>query len=282
MPTDSELSNHFVSRSARQLLQVCAVVATVAGVSSTAHAGGTYKGTVEDAYKCEAELAAFDAAPNNWKWLDDAMKSGKVFTPACKAELDKRMEVCMKDPAMDWKLKDPERTKGIPGRPCYTDVFAGIDEHVMNDRNHKKAAEEEAKKKAERDEAAAAKVAAQELPKATKHDAKLEKMVSDAYHKDYPEGKVLKVILGDWSDDFEKDAFNRVTGRDLSAVVVNKQPDGKCSLHDEFWLQNGNGRSFSGPLSARGAGSASDTEILCSKVEGAASASATKATPKKK
>jgi hypothetical protein len=187
----------------------------------------------------------------------------------------------MKDPAMQWKLKDPEYTKGIPGRPCHENVFAGIDEQVINDRNHKKEAEEEAKKKAERDKEAAAKVAAQEVPKATRHDAKLEKLVSDAYHKDYPEGKVLKVILGDWSDDYEKDAFNRVTGRDLSAVVVNKQPDGKCSLHDEFWLQNGNGKSFSGPLSARGAGSASDTEILCSKVESAAT-SATKAAPKKK
>jgi hypothetical protein len=279
MPTASESSNQFVFRS---VLQICAVVATVAGTSSTALAGDEYKGTVEEAYKCEAEVNTFDTVPDHWKWLDDAVKSGKVFTPACKAEFDKRMEVCMKDPAMQWKLKDPEWTKGIPGRPCHEDVFGGIDEQVINDRNHKKAAEEEAKQKAERAAQAAGKVAAQELPKATRHDAKLEKMVSDAYHKDYPEGKVLKVILGDWSDDYEKDAFDRVTGRDLSAVVVNKQPDGKCSLHDEFWLQYGNGRSFSGPLSARGAGSASDTEILCSKVEGAAAASPAKAPAKKK
>ena len=282
MPTDSELSNHPMSRTTRQLLQVCAVLATVAGASRSAHAGDMYGGTIEEAYKCEAEVDLRDAAPDAWKWLDDAVKSGKVFSPACKAEFDKRMALCLKDPAIQYKLKDPEISKGIPGRACYFNVFGGIWEQVTNDRNDKKAAAEEAKKKAERDAQAAAKVAAQELPKATKHDAKLEKMVSDAYHKDYPEGKVLKVILGEWSDDYEKDAFNRVTGRDLSAIVVNKQPDGKCSLHDELWMQNGNGRSFSGPLSARGAGSASDTEILCSKVEGGASAPATKAAPKKK
>src|SRR6185312_14258917 len=107
-------------------------------------------------------------------------------------------------------------------------------------------------------------------------DAKLEKLVTAAYHKDYPEGTILKVILGDWSDDYEKDAFGNVTGRDLDATVANKQADGKCYLHNEFWLQYGNGRSFSGPLSARGAGSANDTEILCSKLETAAAAPAAK------
>lgn len=61
------------------------------------------------------------------------------------------------------------------------------------------------------------------------------------------DNKVLKIILGDWSDDYEKDAFGQITGRDLDAFVVNKQPDGKCFIHDEYWLQNGNGRSFSGP-----------------------------------
>ncbi len=54
----------------------------------------------------------------------------------------------------------------------------------------------------------------------------------------------------------------------MHATVVNKQPDGKCSLHSELFLQHGHGRSFSGPFSLRGAGSASDDEILCSKVEG--------------
>jgi hypothetical protein len=51
---------------------------------------------------------------------------------------------------------------------------------------------------------------------------------------------------------------------------VNKHADGKCELHGELWMQRGNGNSFSGPLSARGAGSLHQDEILCSRVEGAA------------
>ncbi|HET9992026.1 MAG TPA: hypothetical protein VFQ65_26030, partial [Kofleriaceae bacterium] len=145
MPTDSELSNHSIFRS---LLQACAVVAIVAGASSTAHAGDTYGGTIAEAYKCEAEIAARDAAPDQWKWLDDAVKSGKGFSPACKAEFDKRMQLCLKDPSIQWKLKDPEISKGIPGRACHQSVFGGIWEQVINDRNDKKRDEEEAKAKA--------------------------------------------------------------------------------------------------------------------------------------
>jgi len=283
MSTDSELSNHSVSRSVRQLLQAFAVVATVAGAVGSARAGDAYGGSIEDAYHCEAEVDAWSAADSNaWKWLDDTLKAGKL-TPACKAVFDRRMPACLKDPSMTDHLAE-DKSNGTPNRSCHQQVFGGIWEQVVNDRNQKKEAEEQAKAKAESDAKAAAEVAAREVPKATRHDAKLEKAVSAAYHRDYPDGKVLKVILDDWSTDYEKDAFDRVTGRDLSATVVNKQPDGKCYLHGELWLQYGNGRSFSGPLSARGAGSASDEEILCSKVEGAASAPVTKAkaAPKKK
>jgi hypothetical protein len=263
------------------LLQILTAAATLAGISHSAHAGSTFGTTVEDGYKCEAEVDAWDAAKDGWKWLDDAIKSGKVFSPACKVEFDKRMELCLKDPSMADKLKNPDYQKGIPNRACHQEVFGGFFEQVVNDRNHKKQAAEEAKAKAERDEKAAAEVAARELPKATKHDAKLEKMVADAYHRDYPEGKILKVILGEWSEDYEKDAFDRVTGRDLDATVVNKQADGRCFLHNEFWLQYGSIKSFSGKLSARGAGSASDTEISCSKAEGAAAPAAKTAGKKK-
>jgi hypothetical protein len=61
---------------------------------------------------------------------------------------------------------------------------------------------------------------------------------------------------------------------------VNKHPDGKCELHDEQWLQHGNGRSFSGPLTARGAGSLEEVEIPCAKAE-AAGASTTSTTKEK-
>jgi hypothetical protein len=153
---------------------------------------------------------------------------------------------------------------------------------VFNDHQKKARAAEEAKKKEEEKAKDAAAVAAVELPKALMHDAKLEKMVTDAYHRDYPDGKVLSVILGRWAEDLEKDGFGRISGRDLDATVVNEQPDGKCMMHDEFWMQHGTGRSFSGPLAARGAGSAHDLEILCSKAEAGASSKSRSGGSKKK
>jgi hypothetical protein len=98
--------------------------------------------------------------------------------------------------------------------------------------------EEKAKKEAAEEKA---KLEGTEVPKPTMHDAKLEKAVAAAYDRDYPGNKILKVVLGGWSDDFEKDAFGRITG-------------------------------ISGPLSARGSGSMETTEILCSKAEAGASA----------
>jgi len=270
-----------------KLLQVCAVAATVAGASATARAEDvdTDYGNDADAHHCEPEFDAFEKAPDNWKWLDEALASGKVFSATCKAEFDKRMALCLKDPKMEGSLKNPDIQKGVPGRACHQRVFGDMANQIMWDREQAKRAAEEAKAKADEEAKYAAEVAARELPKGTRHDAKLEKLVAAAYAKDYPDGKVLKIILGDWSDDYEKDDFGRVTGRDLDAFVVNKQPDGKCFVHDEYWLQHGNGRSFGGPLSARGAGSASDAEILCSKAEGGAAArkpAAAKVAPKKK
>jgi hypothetical protein len=119
-----------------------------------------------------------------------------------------------------------------------------------------------------------------ELPKPEMKNAALEKAIADAYKRDYGD-KVLKVILFGWDEDLEKDDFGQVTGRDMSAVVVTKLENGTCSLHEELWMQSGNGRSFSGPFHARGAGSAQDTPINCAKVETPAKAPA-KAPAKKK
>ena len=118
-----------------------------------------------------------------------------------------------------------------------------------------------------------------ELPKPTMKNAALEKAVAEAYKRDY-ETKAIKVILFGWDEDFEKDAFGNVTGRDLAATVAAKNADGTCTLHYELWLQYGNGRSFSGPLHARGAGSAEDTPINCNKLE--APAAPAKTAPAKK
>lgn len=242
-----------------------AMIAVGVGFSSAARASEW--GTLEGAHLCDQELAAAKASPDQWKWIDEAVKTGKGLSPQCKAELDKRMQTCLKDPGMSGYLNDRSITKGDPNHVCYQHAFGGMGDQITNAEAKKKQEAEAAKAKEAEQAKRAAEVAARELPKTTKHDAKLEKAVADAYHRDYPEGKVLKVILGSWSDDYEKDAFNRVTGRDLDATVVNKQPDGKCFLHGELWMQHGNGRSFSGPLSARGAGSASDQEISCTKAE---------------
>ena len=263
-----------------QLLQMCAIVGIVAGGSGAARAGDDYGGSIEDAYKCSTEVDAWSAAKDGWAWLDDVVKGNK-WSAACKPVFDQRFQACLRDPDMQSRLKDPDANHGIPNRVCHEQAFGGIWEQVVNDRQKTQHEAEEAKAKADEEAKRAAEVAARELPKATKHDAKLEKLVSAAYHKDYPEGTILKVILFDWSDDYEKDDFGRITGRDLDASVVNKQADGKCYIHNEYWMQLGNGRSFSGPLSARGAGSASDNEILCSKVEGAAKAAAKPAAKKK-
>jgi hypothetical protein len=124
-----------------------------------------------------------------------------------------------------------------------------------------------------------------ELPKATMKNAALEKAVADAYKREgYTDNKVLKVLLFGWDDDLEKDAFGQVTGRDMQATVVAKLPDGTCQMHYELWLQLGNGRSFSGKLEARGAGSMEELAINCDKVvEASAPAKApAKAAPAKK
>jgi hypothetical protein len=105
-----------------------------------------------------------------------------------------------------------------------------------------------------------------ELPKAGMKNPSLEKAVAAAYKRDY-NNKVLRVILHGWEDEFETDDFGRVTGRDMAATLVTKLEDGTCELHYELWVQNGNGRRFSGPLRARGAGSKETSPIGCDKVE---------------
>jgi hypothetical protein len=124
-----------------------------------------------------------------------------------------------------------------------------------------------------------------EMPKATMKNAALEKAVADAYKREgYTDNKVLKVLLFGWAEDLEKDDFGNVTGRDMQATVAAKLPDGTCQLHYELWMQNGHGKSFSGPLEARGAGSLEELAISCDKIDAAAAAKATpaKAAPAKK
>ena len=241
--------------------------------------------TPEQAKACDKELADSASWGNMQKWpypLVGKLKEGAV-SAGCKAEIERRATACTNDPSMQGSFRDIRSDN--PGMTindmCNNRAFSQMGDDQVN-----AARKEAAAKKAEEDKAAAdkvrqEKVAQTELPKATRKDAALEKAVAAAYDRDYPGNKVIKVILGNWSTDYEKDAFGRVTGRDLDATVVNKHPDGKCELHYELWMQQGKGKSFSGPLSARGAGSMQKSEILCSKVEGG-SATADATTKKKR
>ncbi len=227
---------------------VCtASILMVAGVGHAEDMSKPTWGTPEAAAVCTKDCDY----PNYWYEKPSA---------ECQAEWDKRAQACLDDPDAQKIYKDPKYTAHEdPKGYCKLSARWALERSMTE-------YDETCKKKKSEDDAKA-KLEATELPKANMHDAKLEKAVRVAFDKDYPGNKILLVILDGWSDDYEKDAFGQITGRDLSAVVVYKDTDGKCIMHDEYWLQHGNGRSFYGPLSARGAGSASDTEILCRKVE---------------
>lgn len=260
----------------RQLVQMLLTTATVVGFTSVAHAAAW--GTLEDAYKCEKEVDAVGQGSTD-EWLTAARKSGQGLSAVCLAEIEKRVPTCEQDPWTQRVMKDPDLKLGDPKSYCFVKSFASVWEQVVNDRRAKKDAEEQAKVKEEEKAKEVAQRAAVEVPQPKMHDASLEKAVADAYHRYDPPAKVIKVVLGRWADDLEKDAFGRVTGRDLDATVVNRQPNGKCVLHNEYYMQHGNGRSFSGPLKARGAGSASDKEILCEKIAAGASKSSARKKP---
>src|SRR3569623_666035 len=245
------------------------LAARVAATTATAARADDAKwGTPEQGAVCTKDCDYY----NNWK---------DTATPECKAELDRRTKACLDDAKekaeFDAWVKSYMDSKSTAKRPTYPEACS---DHAKSDLENSMNRYEDICKKKKDDDARQAKLEATEVPKATMHDAKLEAAVKKAYIDGGYENKVLKVVLEGWDDDYEKDAFGQVTGRDMLAAVVNKQPDGKCSLHEELFLQHGHGNSFSGGLSLRGAGSASDTEILCSKVEGPAAAPA-KAAPAK-
>jgi hypothetical protein len=189
------------------------------------------------------------------------------YYPECQKQVDQLLDKCMGDPDQKAELAKHNFVDGKNTSPY------SMDEGKKYPKDAREYCEGEilqriAKQLEQGD------VEKVELPKGSMKNAALEKAVTTAFQKDYGDtkAKVLMVILDGWHPDLEKDDFGRVTGRDLSATVVKKMPDGKCVLHEELWLQHGNGKSFSGPLSARGAGSWKDTEILCTKVEGLATA----------
>lgn len=248
-------------------------------------------GEFEQAHVCADEYTYYKAHekdPGEWYPTNDLLRarSGKVAPAACKAEVDRRAALCKTKKDMQ------DRHKDLQSRDTYKSMTLdeyclerGYQDVMFDFINEGRRAEEEAQKaaaKAEADAKRQAQIAATEAPTAKMKNAALEKAVKKAFEVDWGEdgkNKVLKVWLFGWDDELETDAFGRVTGRDMSATVAFKAPDGTCHLHYELWLQRGNGRSFSGPLTARGAGSKEENQILCEKLE---PAKASKAAPKKK
>lgn len=233
------------------------LAALVAATTTTTARADAKWGTPEQAAVCTKNCDYY----NDWK---------DTASPECKAELDRRTKACLDDPKekkeYDAWVKSYKDAKSDAKLPTYNEACSshGKDDLVSSMDRYKDLCTQK-----KEDDAAKAKLESTEVPKAEMHDAKLEAMVKKAYVDDYHGvNKVLKVVLQGWDDDYETDSFGQITGRDMHATVVNKQPDGKCSLHSELFLQHGHGRSFSGPFSLRGGGSASDNEILCSKVEG--------------
>jgi hypothetical protein len=188
--------------------------------------------------------------------------------PECQGEIQKRIKVCLTDGDMAMDLAQLGYTGGDDVPPevtklCKKEATKEIQKQLATVSRDKVEHDKRVKEEAEA-------LKTREVPAPGMKDAKLEKMVADAFQKGYGDtkAKVLKIVLDRWVDeDLEKDSLGRVTGHDLSATVVKKLPDGKCYLHYELWLQHGDGRSYSGPLTPRGGGSWVDTEILCSKVK---------------
>ena len=220
--------------------------AVIVMTASVATAGPPF-GSRQDVAVCAKSLERLSNA-------EACVDRPKDVPADCMAEVQKRIEVCKKKPkdANAEEIDDCNRHMQLPDPAKEPDKFCVpiVWDQMLNQSRWK------------------APDPSVEVPKATMHDAKLEGMIKAAYEKDYHGvNKVVKVVLQGWEEEYEKDAFDRITGRDMDATVVNIEPDGTCSLHSEMFLQHGSGKSFSGPFELRGAGSAHDQTILCEKVE---------------
>ncbi len=196
---------------------------------------------------------------HEFKDMHGHWSSKNKLSPECLAEVDRRAKACLEDPDVKAKISDPNTgAHANPERYCHETVMFGM--------RDQKDEYEAAQKNKQREDDAKSKLATQGPPKADMHNPQLEKAIADAYKKNFPDNKILKVILTDKNWDYERDAFGHITGRDLNASVINKHPDGSCEIHSEMWVQQGNGKSYKGPFDERGAGSLSKTPILCDRV----------------
>jgi|HubBroStandDraft_6_1064221.scaffolds.fasta_scaffold121329_1 hypothetical protein len=184
------------------------------------------------------------------KWIGK-MSANKCasFTEAnldepCKTEFHARMEECKKRPA-DAQYLDAQCHREGWDFPDAKDV----DKYCLVGNWRQIVAQ--------------AKIASITYPKADVHDKAIESGIRTSYAHEWPDDKIVDVVITSRDYDPETDAFSQVIGRDVTASIVSRQKDGSCLVHSEMWLQKGNGRKFSGPFEPRGAGSQSRDEINC-------------------
>jgi hypothetical protein len=259
----------------RSVLSIVAALTVTVGTGA-AFAGEDPWGTVEDGAKCTQEMT--DKTPEfiNGGWI--RFKKGVPAPPDnatadCKAEINKRADACLQDPAMQALITKYSSPK-IKEKNAYLNILkSGGDQgpHMVCE------AEAWSRLTHQRDlaavlakQAASRKAAAEktELPTAGKKDATIEAMVKATYSKAFPSATVLGIIIvgSDWSTD--RNDFGTVIDRYIQVAVVNQQKD-VCEIYSEAWSQQYIGGAFKGPLSEAGAGSLTRSEIVCSKVKGA-------------
>ncbi len=233
-------------------------------------------GKAEQAGVCGKEYD--DTRGDNTPWGGNIYKkpelvagalAGDKVSAECKAEVERRVVHCKTDKYE--KQYHPKELANDPVNWCNREAVFAIFDQIGNDPVRRKKIDDDAKAKKVADEKAAyeAQIAKVELPKTVKKDAALEKLIAAAYHDAYPDNAILMVIMQskDWTT--ERSNYGVVTNRTVQAIVVNKQKDGSCQLHNEAWSQEYIGNKFTGKLGQRGAGSQTLSGILCEKVPGA-------------
>jgi hypothetical protein len=256
------------------------LIATVLAGAPPAFADDNAWGTPEDTEKCVKELTDSTKEFVNGSWVSFGhrvngkyVNDNKVYEPDnasgdCKAEVAKRVDVCLKDPAIAPRLKPTNEDnkynailkKGGADGPrliCADEAFNRIGLQRKKALADKAAAEE---RKANAEKA--------ELPKAAKKDASLEKAITTTFKKAFPDAKVIRVIIIDKDWATERNNFGTIIGRNIQAAVIEQQKGEElCEIYNELWFEEYIGGHFKSSVDERGAGSLQRTPIVCSKAK---------------
>jgi hypothetical protein len=219
-------------------------------------------GTPAEAAVCEKDYAAHKKWKRHVPAINEALQHGEVSAP-CQAEIEKRGSQCSSDPEMQKIINDPAYKITDAAAWCRYRAFWNMANQldVVLEAQQKDAA---AAQKAATEKA---RVEAVVMPKPAGHVPAIEKMVASSYSKIYPDRTLLKVVLDGATEWQIKRSFvGIITGRSIWATIASQKGD-KCQVYGTYWEQQHNGKAFSGSLVEHGAGAATYSEILCSKVK---------------